>query len=59
MKTYNVYLADDLAKHQTQTCIEGQWWLARPIRYSSWLNRLKMCWLVLTDQADLVRWFKQ
>ena len=62
MKTYNVYLADDIARNMTSNMTEIKphgWFMARPMRYKSFINRLKMCWLVLTDQADLVRWFKQ
>ena len=60
MKTYNVYLADDLAKWTNSVEIKPHgWFMARPMRYFSFINRLKMCWLVLTDKADLVRWFKQ
>ena len=62
MKIYNKFNVEELVyptNGQTTTQIDGKWVQARPMRYSSILNRLKMCWLVLTDKCDLLEWYKQ
>lgn len=62
MNAYNIYHIDWLIKeasNDTKEIEKGKWVPCRPLRYSSFWNRLKCAWLVLTDKVDCVRWEKQ
>ena len=60
MNAYDIYNADDFKDTEgVSTQIDGKWVRCRPERYHSLVNKLKLCWLILTDKIDGLRWYKQ
>lgn len=53
-----IYEADEIV-HQnmrdTQVCINGGWFVARPMHYWSF-GRFRAAWMVLTMKADAIVW---
>jgi len=44
---------------QTKTCIDGKWVVARPVKDSRILERIKDAVLVVVGKADAVSYYKQ
>lgn len=40
----------------TTTCINGNYYLARPLAVPQTMGRWKLAWLVLTGKADCLTW---
>jgi len=54
---YNLYQLKDLQDTSVMTELEnGSWVPARPLRYYSILNDLKLAWLVFRRKADAFTW---
>ena len=57
-----MFIADEFKNWDTQTEIDGQWVLARPMKFSGLYGlrlRVKEAWQVLIGKADAVRFIKQ
>jgi len=60
MKTYDIYNADTLRNWGWDKQIhEGSYAFARPARYPSIWNRLKLAWLILRGKIDGLEWTNQ
>jgi len=54
---YNLYTLESLQKHDNLTeCEDGTWVPARPLRFYSVINDLKLAWLVFRRKADALVW---
>jgi len=53
---YNLYTLRRLQDNSSQAEINGRWVPARPIRFFSWINDIKLAWLVFTKRADAFTW---
>ena len=57
-----IYTVEGLLKGEEQVEIDGRWVAARPMRMpglDGLMIKLKSMWLILTDRADAVIWYKQ
>lgn len=56
-----LHSVETIKKWSCQTCIDGEWVLARPCNheYEGVFTRVKHAWLVLTGRCDAVKWYKQ
>lgn len=58
---YSLYTLDTLRGHdihKNEVKIQGEYVIARPVRYPSWWNDFKLAWLVFTRRADAFTWPK-
>lgn len=62
MKSPNLIYANDLAKNDTSTEIDGRWVPARPLATPfgpRFFPRIRLAWRVLTGKCDALAWHKQ
>jgi len=59
-KSPSIFGACELVRSakDTQTEIEGEWVIARPLGYFSLKHRIKCTWMVFTGKADALFWPK-
>ncbi len=56
MKAWSILAPEDFLNGPLQQAADGRWRPAKPYRYISRWNDLKLAWLVLTHKAEAVSW---
>lgn len=61
MKTYSLWTLLQMREYLKNPPLEtkpeeGFWWPAKPVRYISKWNDLKLAWLVFTHKAEAITW---
>ena len=60
MTEFDVYTPEELKKWDTITFTKTHGYcLARPVKYKSLINRIKISWKVFTGEYDAIKWIGQ